>query len=520
MNPDPSPSSTPVPNRSSTPSPEPSSNPDPNPSSKPDPNPSSKPDPNPPSKPDPNPPSKPDPNPPSKPDPNPPSSPDRCRASSIPASCPVSSCRASSILGSSIPKSLRAVAVQRRRDRLRRRRSAGCPRAARRLRHPPAVPATPRAGRGEARGRPGSCPARSTRGGTSRTSPRGGASRASTRPSRASASTTRTRDAGSGRHLRAPRGAGGSAGCRAGERPNRGSHPPLLNGILACFVSVHALSPRRMRAASHLAIRFIRSISGHHPLGLATWQPLELPAGSAGHSGDAQECPGDAHHLKEKACRTPFRRCPTTTRRSSRTSTSRRCDCITTSITRPTSTALNGALEGTEWADKPHRGRHPRPPEGSRGQARRRAQQWWRASQPHAVLELMSPTGGGAPSGDLAKPRSTPRFGSFDAFKADFKAAGINQFGSGWAWLVKDAEGLKVVSTANQDNPVIERHGAAARRRRLGARLLPQLPEPAPGLSRRVVERRGLGRRRPALRRLTTCQPCVRGGARSLPRTR
>ena len=67
--------------------------------------------------------------------------------------------------------------------------------------------------------------------------------------------------------------------------------------------------------------------------------------------------------------------------------------------------------------------------------------------------KFMSPQGGGAPSGDLASAIDA-KFGSFDAFKADFKAAGINQFGSGWAWLVKDAEGLKVVSTANQDNPV------------------------------------------------------------------
>src|SRR5664279_172106 len=57
------------------------------------------------------------------------------------------------------------------------------------------------------------------------------------------------------------------------------------------------------------------------------------------------------------------------------------------------------------------------------------------------------------PTGDPASAIDA-KFGSFDAFKADFKAAGINQFGSGWAWLVKDAEGLKVVSTANQDNPI------------------------------------------------------------------
>ena len=45
-------------------------------------------------------------------------------------------------------------------------------------------------------------------------------------------------------------------------------------------------------------------------------------------------------------------------------------------------------------------------------------------------------------------------FGSFDDFKAKFKDAGVNQFGSGWAWLVHDGSGLAVTSTPNQDNPV------------------------------------------------------------------
>ena len=45
-------------------------------------------------------------------------------------------------------------------------------------------------------------------------------------------------------------------------------------------------------------------------------------------------------------------------------------------------------------------------------------------------------------------------FGSFDDFKAQFKAAGVKRFGSGWAWLVHDGSGLAIVSTANQDNPI------------------------------------------------------------------
>jgi Fe-Mn family superoxide dismutase len=45
-------------------------------------------------------------------------------------------------------------------------------------------------------------------------------------------------------------------------------------------------------------------------------------------------------------------------------------------------------------------------------------------------------------------------FGSFDSFKEEFKNAGINRFGSGWAWLVHDGSGLAVTSTANQDSPI------------------------------------------------------------------
>jgi len=67
--------------------------------------------------------------------------------------------------------------------------------------------------------------------------------------------------------------------------------------------------------------------------------------------------------------------------------------------------------------------------------------------------ECMSPDGGGAPTGDLAGAIDAA-FGSFADFQAKVKAAGIGQFGSGWAWLVHDGSGLAVVSTANQDNPI------------------------------------------------------------------
>ena len=69
--------------------------------------------------------------------------------------------------------------------------------------------------------------------------------------------------------------------------------------------------------------------------------------------------------------------------------------------------------------------------------------------------EWMSPDGGGEPDGDLASAIESA-FGSFEDFKTKFKEAGVNQFGSGWSWLVHDGSGLAVVSSANQDNPVSE----------------------------------------------------------------
>lgn len=70
--------------------------------------------------------------------------------------------------------------------------------------------------------------------------------------------------------------------------------------------------------------------------------------------------------------------------------------------------------------------------------------------------EIMCPNGGGEPTGAIGSAINST-FGSFDAFKQQFNAAGTKQFGSGWAWLVRTKEGeLKVTSTANQDSPLME----------------------------------------------------------------
>ncbi len=67
--------------------------------------------------------------------------------------------------------------------------------------------------------------------------------------------------------------------------------------------------------------------------------------------------------------------------------------------------------------------------------------------------ESMAPNAGGSPDGALAQAIDSA-FGSFSDFQAKLKEAGVNQFGSGWSWLVKDGSSLAVLGTPNQDNPI------------------------------------------------------------------
>ncbi|MBA2506358.1 MAG: superoxide dismutase [Thermoleophilaceae bacterium] len=113
----------------------------------------------------------------------------------------------------------------------------------------------------------------------------------------------------------------------------------------------------------------------------------------------------------------------------------------------------NAALEGTEWADKPieevlqNLDSLPADKQGpvrNNGGGHANHSFFW---------QIMSPDGGGAPQGSLAEAIDSA-FGSFDAFKEKFKEAGVGQFGSGWAWLVKDGDGVAIEKTPNQDTPV------------------------------------------------------------------
>jgi Fe-Mn family superoxide dismutase len=116
---------------------------------------------------------------------------------------------------------------------------------------------------------------------------------------------------------------------------------------------------------------------------------------------------------------------------------------------------VNAALEGTDWADKPIEevvANLSQIPDDKRNAVRNNGG----GPYNHSLFwEWLSPDGGGEPDGALADAISEA-FGSFADFQGKLKDAGVNQFGSGWTWLVHDGSGLAVTSTANQDNPITD----------------------------------------------------------------
>jgi len=90
-------------------------------------------------------------------------------------------------------------------------------------------------------------------------------------------------------------------------------------------------------------------------------------------------------------------------------------------------------------------------PDAVRGAIRNNGGGHWNHS---FFWKILAPKAGGAPTGKLADGIKAA-FGSFDDFKAKFEAAGLSRFGSGWAWLVSNGGKLEIVSTGNQDNPLM-----------------------------------------------------------------
>jgi Fe-Mn family superoxide dismutase len=115
----------------------------------------------------------------------------------------------------------------------------------------------------------------------------------------------------------------------------------------------------------------------------------------------------------------------------------------------------NAALEGTEFADwsvEKVLGDLDLIPEEKRTAVRNNAG----GHANHSLFwEIMSPDGGGEPSGDLAR-AIDDTFDGLDALKQQINDGGAKRFGSGWTWLVWDGTGLATYSTPNQDSPLMQ----------------------------------------------------------------
>ncbi|OCS88577.1 superoxide dismutase [Caryophanon tenue] len=118
-------------------------------------------------------------------------------------------------------------------------------------------------------------------------------------------------------------------------------------------------------------------------------------------------------------------------------------------------TNLNGAVEGTEFADKDINeliANLDALPADKQTAVRNNGG----GHANHTLFwEVIAPGGSNTPVGEVAAAIDA-KFGSFDAFKEEFAKAATTRFGSGWAWLIVDGDGVAVTSTPNQDSPVME----------------------------------------------------------------
>ncbi|WP_418302515.1 superoxide dismutase [Lysinibacillus fusiformis] len=118
-------------------------------------------------------------------------------------------------------------------------------------------------------------------------------------------------------------------------------------------------------------------------------------------------------------------------------------------------TNLNGAVEGTEFAEKDINdliANLDALPADKQTAVRNNGG----GHANHTLFwEVIAPGGSNTPVGEVAKAIEA-KFGSFDAFKEEFAKAATTRFGSGWAWLIVDGDSVAVTSTPNQDSPVME----------------------------------------------------------------
>ena len=171
-------------------------------------------------------------------------------------------------------------------------------------------------------------------------------------------------------------------------------------------------------------------------------------------------------------------------------------------------TKLNAAIAGYRIGRQEHRGDPGRSQRCAGGHPRRGSQQWRRLRQPQFVL---------ADHESEWRRRTQRRAGGCHqqrlvaasaASSRPFSDAAANQFGSGWAWLTVQGGAVSVSSTPNQDTPLMEGNHAHPWHRCLGTRLLSQVPEPAPRLHCRFLQRDQLGQGRRVVRgRLVASQP-------------
>jgi superoxide dismutase, Fe-Mn family len=116
---------------------------------------------------------------------------------------------------------------------------------------------------------------------------------------------------------------------------------------------------------------------------------------------------------------------------------------------------LNAAVEGTEWADKAIEDilqNINALPADKQQIVRNNGGGHWN----HTFFwQCMAPSSGGLPNGKLHDDL-VETFGSFEAFKTAFSDAAVGRFGSGWAWLIKKDSKLEIISTPNQDSPIME----------------------------------------------------------------